>query len=85
MRDSEPALFSQRWAQVEPTILGEAATQTECINARTAFLSGANARLLFAGRANQRGGGEAVIEALTNLEADLKREVGSRWVGSRVQ
>jgi hypothetical protein len=47
----EPTLFSQLWAQVEPTILGEGASKTERTNARTAFLSGANAVLLFDGRA----------------------------------
>jgi hypothetical protein len=40
---NDPTLFSQLWAQVEPTILGEGASETERINARTAFLSGANA------------------------------------------
>jgi hypothetical protein len=37
---NEPALFSQLWVQVEPTILGEGATKTERINARTAKLRG---------------------------------------------
>jgi|HubBroStandDraft_4_1064222.scaffolds.fasta_scaffold2161569_1 hypothetical protein len=82
---NDPTLFSQLWAQVEPTILGEGASETERINARTAFLSGANAVLLFAGRAKLRGGGEAAMDALSNLEADLKREAGSRWIGPRVQ
>jgi hypothetical protein len=82
---NEPTLFSQLWAQVEPTILGEAATKTERINARTAFLSGANAVLLVASRAELRGGGEAVMDALRDLRVDLKREAGSRWVGPRMQ
>jgi hypothetical protein len=81
----EPTLFSQLWAQVEPTILGDGATKTERINARTAFLSGANAVLLVAGRARTRGGDPAVIDALRDLHADLKREAGSRWVGPRMQ
>jgi hypothetical protein len=81
----EPTLFSQLWAQVEPTILGDGATKTDRINARTAFPSGANAVLLVAVRAETRGGGEAVMDALRDLRADLKREAGSRWVGPRMQ
>jgi hypothetical protein len=83
--DDEPTLFSQLWAQVEPTILGDHANKTDRINARTAFLSGASAVLMIAGRANERGGGEAVMDALRDLGVDLKREAGSRWVGPRMQ
>jgi hypothetical protein len=61
---NEPTLFSQLWAQVEPTILGDDASKTDRLNARTAFLSGANAVLLVAGRAKDRGGDPAVIDAL---------------------
>jgi hypothetical protein len=81
----EPTLFSQLWAQVEPTILGEEATKTERINARTAFLSGANAVLLVVSRAKLRGGELAVTDALRDLAVDLTREAGSRWVGPRMQ
>jgi hypothetical protein len=82
---NDPTLFSQLWAQVEPTILSDNATKTDRINARTAFLSGANAVLLVASRAKTRGGGEAVMDALRGLRADLKREAGARWVGPRMQ
>jgi hypothetical protein len=82
---NEPTLFSQLWAQVEPTILGEDATRTERINARTAFLSGANAVLLVVGRAKERGGDPALKAALLDLGVDMKREAGSRWVGPRMQ
>jgi hypothetical protein len=82
---NEPTLFSQLWAQVEPTILGDAASKTDRLNARTAFLSGASAVLLATSRAEGRGGSEAVMEALRGLRADLKREAGSRWVGPRMQ
>ena len=80
---NEPALFSQLWAQVEPTILGENANKTDRINARTAFLAAASAVLMVAGRAKERGGD--VMDTLRNLRADLKREAGSRWVGPRMQ
>jgi hypothetical protein len=70
---NEPTLFSQLWAQVEPTILGEGATKTERINARTAFLSGANAVLMVAGRAKERNGDSAVRDTLRELGTDLKR------------
>ena len=36
--NDDPTPFSQLWAQVEPTILGDDATKTERIHARTAFL-----------------------------------------------
>jgi hypothetical protein len=61
--NDEPTLFSQLWAQVEPTILGDEASKTDRIRARTAFLSGANAVLLVASRAKTRGGGQAVMDA----------------------
>jgi hypothetical protein len=82
---NEPTLFSQLWAQVEPTILGDGATKTDRINARTAFLSGANAVLLVAARAKDRGGDPAVMDALRDLGIDLTREAGSRWAGPRMQ
>ncbi len=82
---NEPTLFGQLWAQVEPTILGEDASKTDRINARTAFLSGANAVLLFVARAQKRGGEPSVSDALRDLSLDLTREVGSRWVGPRMQ
>jgi hypothetical protein len=82
---NQPTLFSQLRAQVEPTILGDGATKTERINARTAFLSGANAVLLIAGRAKVRGGDPAVADALRDLSIDLTREAGSRWVRPRMQ
>jgi hypothetical protein len=84
-RTEEPTLFSQLWAQVEPTILGDDASKTDRIRARTAFLAGANAVPLVASRAKTRGGGPAVIDAMRDLRADLKREAGSRWVGPRMQ
>ena len=82
---NEPTLFSQLWAQVEPTILGDEASKTDRIRARTAFLAGANAVLLVASRAKTRDGGQEVVDAMRDLRADLKREAGSRWVGPRMQ
>jgi hypothetical protein len=81
----EPTMFAKLWAQVEPTILGDGASKTDRINARTAFLSGANAVLLVADMAKSRDGSKAVMEVLHDLRADLKREAGSRWVGPRMQ
>jgi hypothetical protein len=65
----EPTLFSQLWAQVEPTILGDNASKTDRIYAGTAFLSGANAALLVASRAKDRGGDPPVMDALRDLDA----------------
>jgi hypothetical protein len=73
-----PTLFSQLWAQVESTLLGKYASEAERIQARTAFLSGANAVFVLIDTAKVRGGSQAVTEALQDLRADLKREAGSR-------
>lgn len=81
----EPTLFSQLWAKVEPTILADGASETERLQARIAFLSGANAVLVVTARAEQQGGSAAVMDALRGLHADLKREAGSRQVEPRMQ
>jgi hypothetical protein len=81
----EPTLFAKFWAEIEPTILGEGASKTERINTRTAFLSGANAVLLIARQAAERGDDAYISEAMRRLDVDLKREAGSRWVGPRIQ
>jgi hypothetical protein len=83
--DDEPTLFSQLWAKVEPTILGDGATATDRIHARTAFLSGANAVLLVASRAKLQGGGREVMQVLRDLRKDLKREAGTRRTTPRMQ
>jgi hypothetical protein len=81
----EPTLLGQMWTKVEPTILSEGASETERIQLRTAFLSGANAMLVALTRAKKRGGGRVAMQTLEALCDDLKQEVGSRWVGARLQ
>jgi hypothetical protein len=83
--DTEPTLFAQFWSQIEPTILPDGASKTERINLRTAFLSGANAVLMIARQAAERGDDSTVSEAMRRLDLDLKREAGNRWVGPRMQ
>jgi hypothetical protein len=80
-----PTLLSQLWAKVEPTILAENAGATERITARTAFLSGAQAILIVVARAKLRGGSAAVMRALDDMRADLKREAGRRRTTPRMQ
>ena len=78
-------LLGQMWAKVEPTILTEGASQTQRIQLRIAFLSGANAMLASLARARKRSGARVAMQMLDELCDDLKQEVGSRWVGPRLQ
>jgi hypothetical protein len=81
----EPTLLGAMWQKIEPTIMTEGASQTERIQLRTAFLSGANAMLVTLTRAKKRGGGRVAMQTLEKLCEDLKQEAGSRWVGARLQ
>ena len=81
----EPTLLGQMWTKIEPTIMTEGASQTERIQLRAAFLSGANAMLVALTRAKKRSGGRVLLRTLEALREDLKQEAGSRWVGERLQ
>jgi hypothetical protein len=61
---NEPTLLGQMWQKIEPTIMSEGASQSERIQLRTAFLSGANAMLVALTRARRRGGGRAAMQTL---------------------